>query len=383
MKPRKICFYSVASHLGGAERSLLDLVAGLREHSHGRYEPHVLLPSAEGPLVQALREHGISHSVLAMPAVFFTTSRTRPWRAVARAILGLPPLIAYVASLRTELRRIHADALHSNGIKCHLISSVAAPRGFPIFWHLRDWIDSRFTRVLLKSRARRRVSGIIANSQATARRYDPKLARLSVIPNGIPDFALAPKTGTPRLRIGILGVLTAWKGQMQFLEMARALLEAGLEADFFVYGGPIYDTETDRDYPATLRRRAIELKLGDRLRFMGYVAQPETALQNLDILVHASTRPEPFGRVLIEAFAAGVPVVASAAGGVTEIVTHEENGLLYPLGDSSSMTAAVRRLANDPILRARLVEAGRRRYESEFTLEKHLDRMIEFYDQNL
>jgi glycosyltransferase involved in cell wall biosynthesis len=78
----------------------------------------------------------------------------------------------------------------------------------------------------------------------------------------------------------------------------------------------------------------------------------------MDMLVHASTIPEPFGQVILEGMAAGVPVVAADAGGPAELVNHDVNGVLYPMGDQSALAGAMRRLADDPTHRRRLIDGG-------------------------
>jgi glycosyltransferase involved in cell wall biosynthesis len=83
----------------------------------------------------------------------------------------------------------------------------------------------------------------------------------------------------------------------------------------------------------------------------------------MDILVHASVTPEPFGQVIVEAMLAGVPVIAVAGGGPSEIVTDGVDGLLYPAGDADALAQTMERLRNDPDLRVRLSAAGRIRAE--------------------
>ncbi|MCC6234089.1 MAG: glycosyltransferase family 4 protein, partial [Verrucomicrobiales bacterium] len=97
------------------------------------------------------------------------------------------------------------------------------------------------------------------------------------------------------------------------------------------------------------------------------------ALSDLDLLVHASLKPEPFGRVLIEAMAVGVPVIAARAGGVPEIVTHELNGMLATPGDLTAYSAALGRLIQDSEYRHRMAEAGRRTVVERFSLERVVD----------
>jgi glycosyltransferase involved in cell wall biosynthesis len=112
------------------------------------------------------------------------------------------------------------------------------------------------------------------------------------------------------------------------------------------------------EYEVSLRALVTQLGLDNRVEFRGFRADVWDELSNMDILVHASRIPEPFGQVILEGMAARVPVIAPEAGGPAEIVRHAENGMLYEMGNRAALSAALRELAHDPELRARLAKAG-------------------------
>ncbi len=114
----------------------------------------------------------------------------------------------------------------------------------------------------------------------------------------------------------------------------------------------------EEGYGRRLQELAHELGLGARVDFRGFRPDIWPELRRMDMLVHASLSPEPFGQVVIEGMAGRVPVIAAAAGGPAEVITDDVNGVLYPMGDQSALEAAMRRLADDPQLRQRLVEAA-------------------------
>ena len=99
----------------------------------------------------------------------------------------------------------------------------------------------------------------------------------------------------------------------------------------------------------------------------------------LDVLVHCSIYPESFGRVLVEAMACGVPVVATALGGPTEIIVEEGQGILIPPEDPSAIAREVARLHADPGMRERLAIGGRARVVSAFNRERYLREVEEVY----
>lgn len=118
-----------------------------------------------------------------------------------------------------------------------------------------------------------------------------------------------------------------------------------------------------------LQQQARDAGLGDRILWLGYRRDIPDLLHCLDVLVAPSYR-EGFGRSVTEALAAGVPVIASQAGGLPEIIEHDRSGLLVPVGDDAALTAALQRLLADPALRTRLASAGHARWCELFTVER-------------
>jgi glycosyltransferase involved in cell wall biosynthesis len=164
-----------------------------------------------------------------------------------------------------------------------------------------------------------------------------------------------PSPGDGGLTVGIVGRISPWKGQDVFLRaFARAFPEGGIRAR--VVGGALFGEEA---FGESLVALARALGIADRVTFSGHVDDVGAELASLDVAVHAFTIPEPFGQVVVEAMAAGVPVVAVDAGGPAEVVTDGVDGLLAPMGDVDALAARLTRLATDPDLRRRLVEGGR------------------------
>lgn len=412
---RKILFYSVATHLGGAERSLLDLVTRLEEASGGRYSPWPLLPRGEGALVEGLREAGVSFGVERMPEGLLSLGRAEagraPARHLARGIAMAPGVILYLKNVNKIIRRERAALVHTTGIKCHALGALAARRsGAQVLWHLRDILEPG--PVYWGLRALERVGRVhlAANSAATAAAFLPGSAgsgRVGVVHNGLDPREWGPRAaasaesadsadfgdaGHERLRqalgvrpgellVGIVGVLARWKGQREFLRMARRIVDQGFPARFAIIGGEIYDTAGERGFGLELREEARRLGLSERVAFTGHVRDPAGHLGALDIVVHASTRPEPFGRVLIEAMALGRPLVAARAGGVLEIVEEERTALLHEPGDVDGMARAVARLLADPRLREELARGASREFRSRFTVDRYVKGVVALYDR--
>ena len=166
--------------------------------------------------------------------------------------------------------------------------------------------------------------------------------------------------------------LDVWKGVDVFLEAAARIAAVRPGVRFVVVGGAITGLEA---YARSLEARAQALGLADRVRFTGWTygpaAMPEVH-RALDVLVLASIEPEPFGLVVVEAMATGVPVVATAHGGPAEIVVDGVTGRLVPPRDAQALAAAVCALVDDPAAAARMGAAGRARACARYSADQYL-----------
>jgi glycosyltransferase involved in cell wall biosynthesis len=172
-------------------------------------------------------------------------------------------------------------------------------------------------------------------------------------------------------RIGIVGRLAPWKGQDVFLRaFAQAFGESPPRA--VVIGSAIFGEE---DYASELSELAHLLGIRDRVDFVGFRRDVQAEFETLDLLVHASVLTEPFGTVVFEGMAAGLPVIAARSGGVAEYIEHARHGLLHTPGDAADLAAMLRLAADDRELRARLASEGReltRQFASERVLSQWL-----------
>jgi glycosyltransferase involved in cell wall biosynthesis len=163
----------------------------------------------------------------------------------------------------------------------------------------------------------------------------------------------------------MVGTFARWKGHGVLLH-ALARLPRATAFRAFVIGAPVYETDASQYSQEALAAEVDRLGLAGRVGFCGFVDRPERALRALDIVVHASTSPEPFGLVIVEAMACGRAVIASAAGGAAEIIETEQNALGCAPGDVDALAAHLMRLIDDAPLRARLGEGGRATAERRF-----------------
>ena len=187
----------------------------------------------------------------------------------------------------------------------------------------------------------------------------PRVVPSTVIYDSVEATTPGTRVAQGALRFGLVGRIAPWKGQSVFLEaFARAFPTEPHQA--VIVGAPLFG-EDEEEYERTLHRKAAALGISDRVEFTGHVNDVQRVLRGLDVLVHASTVSEPFGQVIIEGMAVGIPVVAANAGGPAEVVDHNVNALLYPPGDAAALADCLVRLAADSRLRARLGLAGHKR----------------------
>jgi glycosyltransferase involved in cell wall biosynthesis len=161
--------------------------------------------------------------------------------------------------------------------------------------------------------------------------------------------------------------LVPWKNHLAFIEAAARLAASLPTARFVIAGDDLFGEHPA--YRTALERRAEQLGLKDRLVFAGYRLDIGALLNTCDVLIHPATR-EPLGRVILEAMAAGKPVVAVNAGGPAEIVRHERDGLLTATAAPDELAAAALRLIQDPALAERLGATARQRVGDGFDIRR-------------
>jgi glycosyltransferase involved in cell wall biosynthesis len=177
--------------------------------------------------------------------------------------------------------------------------------------------------------------------------------------------------------VGIIGNVQAWKGQDVLIEAMARVVRSQPAARCLIVGGV---HRAGRAYAAELGRRVAELGLEERVCFTGFRDDVPDLLEALDVVVHASVRPEPFGRVILEAMALGRPVVAANAGGVPELIEHERTGFLTPPGDAAELAACIERILSSPAEAAAMAARGRSWVRERFSLPRQVADMSDIYE---
>lgn len=376
----RILFVDQSGQLGGAEICLLPLAIRCTQRSE------VLLLS-DGPFRERLQAEGVRVSIDTDARI----SGIKKDRMRFSAIAALPGIVRQVRSIAARAKPF--DIVFLNTQKALILGAFGhALHRKPTVWHVHDIVSrahfGRMHLLLIKWAVKIGVDHVIANSRASADALIeltglPRSA-VPVVHNGV-DMARfggdAKQAVTPiderrALRelptdaflVGLFGRFTAWKGQHVALDAIARVPNAHL-----VLVGDALFGETD--YAESLRTQAKTLGITERVHFAGFQHDVASWMNVMDVVVHASTQPEPFGLVIIEAMAAGKPVIASNGGAVPEILRNGENGLIVEPNDAPRLAEAISTLQRAPELAARLATQGHADAGQHFSINRYLHQM--------
>jgi glycosyltransferase involved in cell wall biosynthesis len=343
--PRRILLVITDLDIGGTPTVVRELAQRLRED--GTTHVHVASLKGLGPNGAILRESGVPVTALN-----------------ARRVITLPLI---VGRLRRLIRDERIDTVVSFLVHANAIASLAVPGGVRLIesiqttqpkpawhWKVQRRVARRAERILVPS------TSIVA---AAAARSSMPVEKFIVIPNAVAPEAFSrstiPEASPAPYPVGFIGRMDPVKRIPDLINAVGAL---GKRVELHVYGeGP----ERGRI------ERWIEAASAASVTLHGAVARPQDVLPGLGLLVLPS-EAEGFGLVLIEAMAAGVPVVATDAPGIRDVVRHESNGLLVPVGDPAALASAIERVIDDAGLRQRLIEEGFRVVRARYTWDRVL-----------
>ncbi|MFF3065780.1 glycosyltransferase [Oerskovia sp. NPDC057915] len=338
--------------LGGAELALVRLLEVLGPDVDVR----VLLFS-DGPLVARLRATGAVVEVLPLDPATATTSRGAVGRAGLAQLVSLARLVPFTWALSRRVRALGPDVVHTTSLKADVLGVVPARVArAALVWHVHDriaddYLPARVAR-LFRWASTRFPAEVVVNSRATA----------STLPGpttvAYPGFAAEqvrrvgrPTRGAGRPPVvGMVGRVGPTKGQLELVRAARLVLDEHPDATFRVVGEPSFGAA---DYAEQVRAEAARLGVAEHIVWAGFVEDPSAELDGFDVCVHASPVPEPFGQVVVEAMVREVPVVATRAGGVEEILAGTAGdpaplGELVEPGDVGSLARGISAVLADP-----------------------------------
>jgi glycosyltransferase involved in cell wall biosynthesis len=391
----RVLLFDHTAALGGGEIALANLV---RHLDLKKVRPIVVLAS-DGPLVERLSAIADTYVLPLSPRVV-THKKDKLGIATLFRVRDALSVLIYVGRLARFIRAHKIDVVHTNSLKADIIGGAAARLALrPVVWHVRDRIEEDYLpkMVVRGFRVLSHVipSYVIANSAATLRTLHLRRgARGTSIPSGIelngraavvhdgtgpalPEEKVSPRSG---FRIGLVGRISPWKGQHIFIQAAALVNQSFPRARFFIIGAALFGED---QYDKEVRQLPGQLGVKDNVEFTGFRSDIKHAIAELDLLVHASTKGEPFGQVIIEGMAAGKPVVATNGGGVPEIVEDGQTGILVPMGDAGAMADAICQMLSDPARAKAMGIRARQRVADHFTLEQTARRVEAVYAEIL
>ncbi|MBI5833858.1 MAG: glycosyltransferase family 4 protein [Armatimonadetes bacterium] len=364
--PSTVAFVNHVGLVSGAEQSLLIVLANL---DRTRYRPVLICPA--GPLAERARALGVE---------------VRAWcgTRLRRRLSAVPRLLRAALLLRPLLA--DADLIHANSLAAALAAEPWRGRR-PLLWHVRDL---RMADGPARAMARR-ADACLAISVAVAERLAALGAppeRVHLLPNALDaaDFQPTRTRAVVRSELGlgdqtlvaiVVGQLVPWKGHDDLLAAwALALPRLG-DGHLLVVGADLFGEHAG--YVAQLRQRAAQPDLAGTVSWLGARQDVADLMAASDVLALPS-HGEPFGRVLLEAAAVGLPVVATVPGGPADVVEPGRTGLLVPAGDVTALAEALAELLAMPERqRQAMGVAARARLERHFTACSQGERLIAVY----
>jgi glycosyltransferase involved in cell wall biosynthesis len=373
-RPR-VLFVSHTGTMSGAELVLRDAVRPWTDARAFLFE--------DGALGEALRGLGLETRVARRGAGLSKLRRdASPMRAL--------PMLKRLAAIAVEIfgAARECDVVYANSQKAFLLSALPARlAGRPVIWHLHDILDGahfgRVQRAVQVRLANACAARVVVPSSAAADafvRAGGRPSRVTIVPNGL-DLDLDPRMpaalraelGLPAgPLVGVFSRLAPWKGQDVVIDALAALPDVRC----IMVGAALFGEDA---YAADLRARVAARGLADRVLFLGQRADVPRLMQAVDAVVHPSVDPEPFGRTLVEAMLAGVPVIATEAGASAEILDGGAAGILVPPRRPDRLAAALADLFADPdaaVARTNLARARALSHYGAAAMQRELAQLI-------
>jgi len=349
--------------LGGGEHSFLDLLC----HLPDTWQVLAAVPG-EGELTKRLRKKGLKTHILPLPPI-------RSWK-LFRVLAGLE-------AHRRLYKRLRPDIIYANGSRAALYGGmIGRIFGIPVVWHCRIAETDPYLDPLLV----RLSSKIVANSQATATRFSTHFQeRIQVVYNGIniqwlrQDNLQKPGLIKEEWKV-ILNVARVSKTKRHDLVLTAFEEVAGANPrSHLVFLGA--KDQWEPDWWEHLMIKTRESPFSERIHWVGSVEDVRPWYRAAHMMV-LTTENESFGRVIVEAMACGVPVIATRSGGIPEIIRHQQDGLLVTPGNVEELQAALAILLRDQTFRDRYAKSALKRVEC-FSLDSHVAKMAEIFENTL
>jgi len=355
-----ILFLDQYSELGGAQQVLLDTLDAATERG---WRAHVLIPGP-GPLWEEVCSRGVSVSTI-------PCGQYRPRRKSAGDAVRLPfDLLRQIKAINRLTKRGEFDLIYVNGPRLLPAVSLASRERTQVLFHAHSHVCQKSAAWLVGRSVQRAGARVVACSHSVAEPLRPYANELCVIPNGVRDmgFQRCEFGRDGKWRIGLIGRIAPEKGQAGFLR-AAALLQTDLPgAEFVICGAPLFGASDH--YSNEVRTIASGLPV----KFLEWQADVSRVLHMLDLLVVPSIE-EGMGRVAVESFSAGVPVIAFPTGGIPEVVKNGETGFLTRALSPEALAEAILQVTSKQELLQQVASNARRVWQRSYTIASYKERI--------
>jgi glycosyltransferase involved in cell wall biosynthesis len=371
MKRYNLLFTTITGQMiGGGQRSLLLILEKLNKK---RFKPFLICPS-EGDFTDKAEKLGIETTII----------KTRSLKR-----LNFFSNAATIFKLIKFIKQKNIDLIHTDAPRQTFYTGIAARlAGKPLIWHVRvsDPEENFYDKFLLTLSSK-----VIAVSKAVRERLEevaPRSDKFVVIYNGVdltefssqlPDKKIKEEFGIEDdlILVGTVGQLIPGKGQDIFLRAAAQVSKLFPNVKFIIVG------DGNEAYRKKLEDLSKELRIAEKVIFTGFREDIPQIMSSLDIFVLSSTNLEGFSRVILEGMASRKPVIASRVGGNPEAVEDGKTGIIVPPEDPAPLADAILELVKNEDKRSQMGEAGRRRVEKLFSIEKNIAQIEKLYEELL
>ena len=315
------------------------------------------------------------------------------FRNLIRLTLGIPGLINAISQIKFQTKQFSPDFIIANGFKAHFLTSLAIKKKIPIIWYFQDFLSNRKLVSKLLPCLVRSNTFLIADSKAVAK--DLRLFFVNnkqfIWENTVDTSLFTPLLSSKKsvikasgkcLKVGLVATFARWKGHETFLRAAKKVKEQfPYPIIFLVVGGPVYKSDESQWSMLELEKIAEVEGVRDIVEFTGFYNNMVDIYRELDIVVHASTAPEPFGQVIIESMACSKPVVVAAHGGASEIGKPGHDLIHHVPGNCNSLAKAILELLYDEKLRKRIGVAARDTATKLYDISKVDERWFKIFSE--
>jgi len=365
--------------MGGAERVLWNTLSYWQQNK-ANSSCTVLLPG-EGLFADFLQSQEIDCGFFEMGNRVSslgdsTVRKENLLRRFLNLLTATPSVYRAVRQIRELIHLDAPDFVLANGFKAQILAALAAPKGVPVVWFIQDFVCNRSLVSKILPRLWNKNVQIVADSQAVAADIANIMPHSLITiwhntvdlekfyPEEIYPCFLDEIAGFPLpwngLRIGLAATFAKWKGHKIFLQAAKIVVEkTKAPIRFYVVGGPIYQSNNSQWSIEELKNESELLGVNNAVGFIGFQQDMAKVYNALDVVVHASTDPEPFGQVIIEGMACGKTVVVAAHGGAAEIGTSGLDCLHHQPGDAKSMAECIIYLIENEEVREKIGNEAR------------------------